>query len=63
MDVLAGNFQIAVGASEQVDAHSDCTDVKIFMLDHVVGLKDLMNVYHNLPPDQILCILSKMSSL
>ena len=42
-------FGIAVHTVKQADTHCYCSDVKIFMLYHFIGLKDLMMCYHSYP--------------
>ena len=44
--VVTELVEIAVGTVEQIDAHSDGAHVKVLTLYHLIGLKDLKNIYH-----------------
>ena len=47
IDILASFLKRAVCAGEKRDAHGYSSNVEVLLLDHLIGLNDLRNVYHS----------------
>ena len=46
-DLLASGFYVAGSAVKKAYTYGDCAHVKVFVLNHVVGLEDLVNIDHD----------------
>ena len=44
---FAASVDVAVGAVEQADAHSDGADIEIFLLNHFVGFVNFKKINHD----------------